>query len=66
MKSASLLIASGVAVAASFTALDAAKAQSNPAYVRLGPVNAARFVPDEGPAPHIAFVTAHRTGNTIR
>ena len=40
-------------------------AQSNPAYVRLGQVNAARFTPDSGPAPHIAFITAHRTGNTI-
>jgi len=40
-------------------------AQSNPAYVRLGQVNAARFVPDSGPAPHVAFITAHRTGNTI-
>ena len=42
-----------------------ASAQSNPAYVHLGPVNAARFTPDTGPRPHIAFVTAHRTGNTI-
>jgi hypothetical protein len=65
LKSASLAIACGIAAAASFSALDSALAQSNPAYVRLGPVNAARFVPDEGPAPHIAFVTAHRTANTI-
>ena len=42
-----------------------AMAQSNPAYVRLGPVNAARFTPDDGPAPHIAFISAHRTANTI-
>ena len=40
-------------------------AQSNPVYVRLGQVNAARYVPDTGPAPHIAFITAHRTANTI-
>ena len=28
-------------------------------------MNAARFTPDRGPAPHIAFITAHRTANTI-
>jgi len=54
-----------VAIAASAVSLDASLAQSNPAYVRLGPVNAARFMPDSGPAPHIAFISAHRTGNTI-
>ncbi len=42
-----------------------ALAQSNPAYVRLGQVNAARYMPDAGPAPHIAFISAHRTANTI-
>ena len=55
----------GFAIAASITSIDGALAQSNPAYVRLGQVNAARFVPDSGPPPHIAFITAHRTGNTI-
>jgi hypothetical protein len=53
------------AIAANVAASDASLAQSNPAYVRLGPVNAARFVPDRGPAPHIAILSAHRTGNTI-
>ena len=65
MKSASYVIACGIAAGASFSTLETAVAQSNPAYVRLGPVNAARYVPDQGPAPHIAFVSAHRTGNTI-
>jgi hypothetical protein len=59
-------VASGAfAIAAALAASDASLAQSNPAYVRLGPVNAARFVPDSGPAPHIAILSAHRTGNTI-
>src|SRR4051812_30558224 len=53
-----------LALAATIGAGGTASAQSNPAYVHLGPVNAAKFVPDRGPAPHIAFVTAHRTGNT--
>jgi hypothetical protein len=51
----------GIAIAAS----DISAAQSNPAYAKLGPVNAARFTPDNGPAPHIAILSAHRTGNTI-
>ena len=57
--------ASLFAMAAALVASDASLAQSNPAYVRLGQVNAARFMPDSGPQPHIAFITAHRTGNTI-
>jgi hypothetical protein len=59
------LAACALATAATFAATASSLAQSNPAYVRLGQVNAARFVPDSGPAPHIAFITAHRTGNTI-
>jgi len=59
------LAACALATAATFIAAGTSLAQSNPAYVRLGQVNAARFVPDSGPAPHIAFITAHRTGNTI-
>jgi hypothetical protein len=64
MRSARFVGACLVAAAA-MAAPGTASAQSNPAYVRLGPVNAAKFVPDRGPAPHIAFITAHRTGNTI-
>jgi hypothetical protein len=59
------LAAGAFAIATAFAASDASVAQSNPAYVRLGPVNAARFMPDGGPAPHIAIISAHRTGNTI-
>ena len=59
------LAACALATAALVAATGSSLAQSNPAYVRLGQVNAARFIPDSGPAPHIAFITAHRTGNTI-
>ena len=59
------LAAGTFAIATIVAAADASLAQSNPAYVRLGPVNAARFVPDSGPAPHVAILSAHRTGNTI-
>jgi hypothetical protein len=66
MRSARFLAACVLAATASFAATDSSFAQSNPAYVRLpGGVNAARFTPDSGPAPFIAFATAHRTGNTI-
>jgi hypothetical protein len=58
-------MACALATAATLAVSAPSLAQSNPAYVRLGQVNAARFVPDSGPAPHIAFITAHRTGNTI-
>lgn len=54
-----------IAVVFAWSASATAIAQSNPLYVRLGQVNAARYVPDAGPAPHVAFVSAHRTGNTI-
>jgi hypothetical protein len=53
------------ALAGVLSASGSVLAQSNPAYVKLGPVNAARFMPDKGPTPHIAFISAHRTGNTI-
>ena len=59
------LAAYALAATATLAAATPSLAQSNPAYVRLGQVNAARFVPDSGPAPHVAFITAHRTGNTI-
>jgi hypothetical protein len=65
MRSAKSIIACSIIAGAVLTAHGVALAQSDPTYVRLGQVNAARFVPDEGPAPHIAFVSAHRTGNTI-
>lgn len=65
MRVGRLLAACTLAATASVAAVDTSFAQSDPAYVRLGPVNAARYVPDNGPAPHIAFISAHRTANTI-
>ncbi len=41
------------------------KAQSHPEYINLRPVSAALYMPDEGPAPHIAFMVAHRTANNL-
>ena len=38
-------------------------AQSNPRYVALGEANAALYVPDQGGAPHVAVLVAHRTAN---
>jgi hypothetical protein len=52
--------------ACAMTALSsAAMAQSHPEYVPLGRLNAALYKPDSGPAPHIAFLIAHRTGNNL-
>src|SRR5262245_33042215 len=53
--------------AASVAALAAAPAlaQSHPEYVPLGRVSAALYKPDSGPAPHIAFLVAHRTANNL-
>ena len=46
-------------------ALGEARAQSNPEYVPLRPVSAALYMPDEGPAAHIAFLVAHRTADSL-
>jgi hypothetical protein len=40
-------------------------AQSHPEFVPLGRVSAALYKPDSGPAPHIAFLVSHRTGNNL-
>jgi len=41
-------------------------AQSNPAFVQLrGRAKAAVYKPDTGPAPHVAVIVTHRTGNTM-
>ena len=42
-----------------------ASAQSHPEYVPLGRVQAALYKPDSGPAPHVAFLVAHRTANNL-
>ena len=55
------------AAAASIAALaiNPAYAQSHPEYVPLGRVQAALYKPDSGPAPHVAFLVAHRTANNL-
>jgi hypothetical protein len=40
-------------------------AQSHPEYIRLGQLSAALYRPDSGPAPHVAFLIAHRTANYL-
>ena len=40
-----------------------ASAQSNPRFVPLGAAKGALYVPDTGPAPHVAFLAVHRTSN---
>lgn len=57
----SLTAAVSLAALASGPAL----AQSHPEYVPLGRVSAALYKPDSGPAPHIAFLVAHRTANNL-
>jgi hypothetical protein len=42
-----------------------AVAQSHPEYIALGRLSAAVYKPDSGPAPHVAFVIAHRTANYL-
>ena len=41
-----------------------ASAQSNPRFIPFGGgANGALYVPDSGPAPHVAFLVAHRNSN---
>jgi pimeloyl-ACP methyl ester carboxylesterase len=56
-----------VAVCAGLTfSASIASAQSNPRFVSLGGgAVGAVYVPDSGPAPHIAFISVHRTGNNM-
>ena len=39
--------------------------QSNPEFVSLRPIVAAVYTPNTDPEPHIAFLVAHRTGNSL-
>jgi hypothetical protein len=64
MRFGPVLMASTFAVAA-FAAPSAALAQSHPEFVQLGRVSAAVYRPDAGPAPHIAFLIAHRSANNL-
>src|ERR1700689_3767820 len=43
-----------------------AGAQSAPAFISLGPAEAALYKPDSGPAPHVALVVIHRTADFMR
>jgi len=43
-----------------------ASAQSAPAFISLGPAEAALYKPDTGPAPHVALVVIHRTADYMR
>jgi pimeloyl-ACP methyl ester carboxylesterase len=38
-------------------------AQSDPTYIPLGPAKGALYRPDQGPAPHVAILVAHRSAN---
>ena len=51
--------------ATAMAACSAGFAQSHPEYIRLGQLSAALYKPDSGPAPHVAFVLAHRTANYL-
>src|SRR5262245_66316292 len=64
MKLGRFLSGCGFALA-SLLAASPAFAQSHPEYVPLGRVQAALYKPDSGPAPHIAFIVAHRTANNL-
>lgn len=54
-----------VLVAALAALCDACLGQSHPEYIRLGRVSAAIYKPDSGPAPHVAFLIAHRTADYL-
>ncbi len=55
-----------VALAAGAMAISSACfAESHPEYIRLGQLSAALYRPDSGPAPHVAFILAHRTANYL-
>jgi hypothetical protein len=57
--------ACGLAIAAMAAAPGQGFAQSHPEFVPLGRVSAALYKPDAGPAPHVAFLVAHRTANNL-
>ncbi|HMI95226.1 MAG TPA: hypothetical protein VK479_01860, partial [Micropepsaceae bacterium] len=60
-----LLNVCAVALATALAAPAPSFAQSHPEFVPLGRVSAALYRPDSGPAPHIAFLVAHRTANNL-
>ncbi|HEX5278626.1 MAG TPA: hypothetical protein VFW28_00980 [Micropepsaceae bacterium] len=60
-----ILKACKLAIAASIVVPGVAMAQTHPEFIALGRVSAALYKPDSGPAPHIAFLVSHRTGNNL-
>lgn len=64
---ASRMVQIFLAAALLLCGIQAASAQSNPRYIRFTPgaVKGALYVPDSGPAPHIAFLVMHRTANEM-
>src|SRR5437870_10553987 len=54
-----------LSVAITIAAPRVSVAQSHPEYIALGRISAALYKPDKGPAPHVAFVIAHRTANYL-
>lgn len=50
---------------AAVLAASSAEAQTNPAFVQLGRVSATIYKADNAPAPHIAFLIAHRSANNL-
>jgi hypothetical protein len=60
-----ILQACSLALAGAFAFPASAFAQSHPEFIPLGRVSAALYKPDSGPAPHVAFLVSHRTGNNL-
>src|SRR5437762_13271799 len=54
-----------VAVLAAFVTPRVSVAQAHPEFIALGRLSAVLYKPDNGPAPHVAFVIAHRTANYL-
>src|SRR5260221_3916484 len=65
MKLGHMLSACSLVVAGVLAVAGQAFAQSHPEFVQLGRVSAAMYRPDAGPAPHVAFLVAHRTANNL-
>jgi hypothetical protein len=59
------LAAAALALAGVAAGAPPALAQSHPEYIPLPRVQAALYKPDSGPAPHVAFLVAHRTANNL-
>jgi len=54
-----------LAAAAALAVPAVALAQTNPGFVQLGRVSATIYKADAGPAPHVAFLIAHRSANNL-